>query len=54
MNSKSSEKRNRGEMFLLMIFLLICSGLGIAAFIISFNKKCGFSSRPRSRLEKTT
>ena len=28
-------------MIVLLIFLLICSGLGIAAFILSFTKKCG-------------
>jgi len=37
-------------MIVLLIFLLICSGLGIAAFIMSFTKKCrdGFKEcKPR-------
>jgi hypothetical protein len=36
-----SNNKNKGGMIVLVIFLLICSGLGIAAFTMSFTKKCG-------------
>ena len=36
-----SVNKNKGGMIVLLIFLLICSGLGIAAFVMSFTKKCG-------------
>ena len=35
------ETKNKLGKIVLLIFLLICSGLGIAAFIMSFTKKCG-------------
>ena len=37
----SDENKNKAGMIVLLIFLLICSGIGIAAFIMSFTKKCG-------------
>ena len=37
----SENNGNKGGMIVLLIFLLICSGLGIAAFTMSFTKKCG-------------
>lgn len=37
----SEENKNKPGMIVLLIFLLICSGLGIAAFTMSFTKKCG-------------
>ena len=37
----SENNENKGGMIVLLIFLLICSGLGIAAFTMSFTKKCG-------------
>ena len=36
-----SVNKNKGGMIVLLIFLLICSGFGIAAFVMSFTKKCG-------------
>ena len=33
--------QNKGGKIVLLIFLLICSGLGIAAFIMSFTNRCG-------------
>jgi hypothetical protein len=36
-----SVNKNKGGMIVLLIFLLICSGLGIASFVMSFTKKCG-------------
>lgn len=33
--------KNKSGMIVLLIFLLICSGLGISAFVMSFTKKCG-------------
>ena len=35
-----NEMEKKGEMIVLLIFLLICSGLGIAAFTMSLMKKC--------------
>ena len=37
----NNENTNKGGKIVLLIFLLICSGLGIAAFTMSFTKKCG-------------
>ena len=36
-----NENKNKCGMIVVLIFLLICSGLGIAAFTMSFTKKCG-------------
>ena len=36
------ENKNKGGMIVLLIFLLICSGFGIAAFTMSLTK-CGSS-----------
>ena len=46
-----SQNKNKGGKILLLIFLLICSGLGIAAFVMSFTKKCndGFKTTGRLR-----
>ena len=35
-----NDNGKKGEMIVLLIFLLICSGLGIAAFTMSLMKKC--------------
>lgn len=35
------ETKNKGGKIVLLIFLLVCSALGIAAFTMSFTKKCG-------------
>ena len=39
--TENVNNQNKGGMIVLLIFLLICSGLGIAAFVMSFTKKCG-------------
>ena len=49
--------QNKGGMIVLLIFLLICSGLGIAAFVMSFTKKCGegfLSTRPTVVMHHTS
>ena len=44
MSVYETENKNKGGMIVLLIFLLICSGLGIAAFAMSLTrcKKDGF------------
>ena len=52
----NDENTNKGGKIVLLIFLLICSGLGIAAFTMSFTKKCGegFSNKLYPPLDDCT
>ena len=45
---------NKGGKIVLLIFLLICSGLGIAAFVMSLTrcKKDGFNFSDEEEVEK--
>ena len=51
----SENNGNKGSMIVLLIFLLICSGLGIAAFVMSLKGcvKDGFVERPPLTLTKS-
>ena len=43
----NDENTNKGGKIVLLIFLLICSGLGIAAFTMSLTSKCDSSISTR-------